>query len=65
MANQLVTKKSLMLSRASAAWKFLNGTINVYKPAGMLTRTLINAIKINLCKGECILNGKIMFFLRI
>lgn len=43
---------SLLVWKASKAWKFLNGTINVYKPAEMTTRTVIDAIKINICRGK-------------
>ncbi|XP_031625756.1 mitochondrial mRNA pseudouridine synthase Trub2 isoform X2 [Contarinia nasturtii] len=43
--------KEKFISQASEAWRFLHGTINVYKPAGMLTSVLINAVKINICKG--------------
>lgn len=51
--SELVAKTgSLLVWKASKAWKFLNGTINVYKPAEMTTRTVIDAIKINICRGK-------------
>lgn len=52
MAGLSVKESSMLISRASKAWKYLHGTINVYKPAGMRTPVLMDAIKINLCKGE-------------
>lgn len=48
---------SLLVWKASKAWKFLNGTINVYKPAEMATTTVIRAIKTNLCRGKQTING--------
>lgn len=51
--SELVAKTgSLLVWKASKAWKFLNGTINVYKPAEMTTGTVIRAIKTNICKGK-------------
>lgn len=47
-----LVKKSINISRASTAWRYLNGVINVYKPAGFDTRTVVNALKTNLCKGK-------------
>lgn len=51
--SELVAKTgSLLVWKASKAWKFLNGTINVYKPAEMATRTVIGSIKTNICRGK-------------
>lgn len=51
--SELIAKTgSMLVWKASKAWKFLNGTINVYKPAEMATSTVIGAIKTNLCKGK-------------
>lgn len=52
MAGLVAKKSAMLISRASRAWKFLHGTINIYKPADMKTTTVINAIKKNICKGE-------------
>lgn len=52
MSELVVKKSSMLILRASKAWKFLHGTINVYKPAGMYTATVINSIKKNLCDGK-------------
>lgn len=52
MSELVVKNASLLISRASSAWKYLHGTINVYKPAGMRTTVLINAIKTNICNGK-------------
>lgn len=46
------TKLSRVISKASTAWRFLHGTINVYKPAEMSVPVMINAIKTNICKGK-------------
>lgn len=51
--SELVAKTgSLLVWKASKAWKFLNGTINVYKPAEMATSAVIRAIKTNICRGK-------------
>lgn len=52
MADLMIRNPSILLKRASRAWRFLNGTINVYKPAEMETRTVIKAIKTNICAGK-------------
>lgn len=52
MAELVVKKSSMLISRASRAWKFLHGTINVYKPAEMETATVIKALKTNICAGK-------------
>lgn len=52
MAELVVKKSSMLISRASRAWKFLHGTINVYKPSEMETATVIKALKTNICAGK-------------
>lgn len=52
MSELVARNGSLLVWKASQAWKFLNGTINVYKPAEMTTGRVINAIKTNLVKGK-------------
>lgn len=52
MGELVARKSSLLVSRAAAAWKYLHGTINIYKPAEMETTQVITAIKLNLCRGE-------------
>lgn len=51
MGEIVAQKTSLLISRASSAWKFMHGLMNVYKPAGMETSYVIKAIKTNICKG--------------
>lgn len=51
MGEIVAQKTSLLISRASTAWKFMHGLMNVYKPAGMETSYVIKAIKTNICKG--------------
>lgn len=51
--SEVAKQSSLLIARAAKAWTFLHGTINVYKPAGIATRTVINSIKTNICRGKC------------
>lgn len=51
MSGLVAKKASILTNRASTAWKFLHGMINVYKPAGMETSYVIKAIKQNICRG--------------
>jgi len=37
-------------SKATVLWKYLNGVINVYKPAGVGARQLLTSLQTNLCK---------------
>lgn len=56
MAEIVAQKSTLLISRASTAWKYMHGLINVYKPANMETHYVINAIKTNICKGKFLSN---------
>lgn len=52
MSEVVAKTGSLLVWKASKAWKFLNGIINVYKPADMAQSTVVRAIKTNICKGK-------------
>lgn len=40
------------ISEAPKAWNYLNGVINVYKPAGVSVNQVRSTIKANLCRGN-------------
>lgn len=52
MTTPAIRNSSMLISSAKKAYKYLHGTINVYKPAGVNTPTVIKAIKTNLCRGR-------------
>lgn len=52
MSELVLKNASMLVWKASKAWRFLNGTINIYKPAEMATNTVIKAIKTNICRGQ-------------
>lgn len=37
---------------AATVWKYLNGVINVYKPAGLTVQQVRHTIIGNLCRGN-------------
>lgn len=57
-----MNKKSLIpqkITNASVVWNYLNGVVNVYKPAGLTVGQVRRSIIGNLCRG----NNNINFFI--
>lgn len=44
--------KTIETSKATVLWRYLNGVINVYKPAGVGINQLFASLRANLCKGN-------------
>lgn len=49
MNKSLIPQK---ISNASVVWNYLNGVVNVYKPAGLTVGQVRRSIIGNLCRGK-------------
>lgn len=52
MSSLMIGKQSMLVSSAKEAYKYLHGTINVYKPAGISVKSVIRTLKLNLSESK-------------